>query len=103
MVGNFSDLLRLLNNGHKYDSFAAHFEKHFNSTLSRKYLRKYMAFKLVKQINPIGAMKKNTKQNCNLCMEKRLNTLTNLHDKRVTIMNKNLEIYGSCRHKTTFD
>ena len=103
MVGHFSYLLHLLKNGHKYDSFAVHFEQHFNSTISRTYLRKYMAFKLVKQINPIGAMKRFTIPNCNLCMEQRLNTLTNIHDKPVTIMNKNLEIYGSCRHKTTFD
>ena len=25
-----------------------------------------------------------------------------LHDKRVTVTNKNLEIHGACRHKTTF-
>ena len=32
MDGRFSDLLRLLKNGKKSDSFAAHFEQHFNST-----------------------------------------------------------------------
>ena len=26
----------------------------------------------------------------------------NSRDKRVTVMNKNSEIYGACRHKTTF-
>ena len=26
----------------------------------------------------------------------------NATDKRVTVMNKNSEIYGACRHKTTF-
>ena len=35
-------------------------------------------------------------------MEERLTILKKLHDKRVTIMSKNLEIYGACRHKTTF-
>ena len=25
-----------------------------------------------------------------------------LHDKNVTLMNKDLDIYGICRHKTTF-
>ena len=25
-----------------------------------------------------------------------------LSEKRVTVMNKNLEIYGACQHKTTF-
>ena len=102
MDDHFSDLLRLLKNGQKSDSFAAHFEHHFNTTTSRTDLRKYMTFKVLKQLNPIGAMKTFTKRNCNLYMEERLTILKKLHDKRVTIMNKNLEIYGACRHKTCF-
>ena len=46
--GHFSDLLGLLKNGQKSDSFAAHFEHHFNTTTERTYLRKYMTFKVVK-------------------------------------------------------
>ena len=65
MDGHFSDVLRLIKNRKKYDSFAAHFEQQFNSTMSRTDLRKYMTFKVVKQINPIGAMKTFTKPNCN--------------------------------------
>ena len=68
MDGHFFNILRLLNNGQKYDSFDAHFEQHLNSTKSRTDLRKYMTFKLVKQLTPIGAMKTFTKSNCNLCM-----------------------------------
>ena len=30
------------------------------------------------------------------------NDTENLHDKRVTVMNNNLDIYGACRQKTTF-
>ena len=92
---NFSDLLRLLKNRQKFDSFAAHSEYHFNYTMSRIDLRKYMTSKVVKQLNLIGAMKTFTIPNCNLCIEERLTTLKNLHDKRVTIKNKNSEIYGS--------
>ena len=66
---HFSYMLRLIKNGQKYGSFAAHFEQHFNSTMSRTYLRKYMTFKVVKQLNLIGAIKTFTKTNCNLCME----------------------------------
>ena len=99
---HFSDLLRLFTNGQNSDSLAAYFEQNFNTTTSRTYLRKYMTFKVVKQLSPIGAMKTFTKPNCNLCMEERLPTLTRLRDKRVTIMNKNSEIYGACRHKTCF-
>ena len=57
MDGHLSDLQRLLKNGQKSDSFAAHFVQHFNTTTSRTYLRKYMTFKLVNQLNPIGAIK----------------------------------------------
>ena len=61
-----------------------------------------MEFKLVKQLNPIVAMETFTKPNFNLCMEERLTIIKNLHDKCVTNMNKNSDIYGACRHKTTF-
>ena len=99
--GYFSDLQRLLKNGQKLDSFAAHFVKHFNNTTSRMDLRKHMMFKLINQLKPIDAMKTFTKPNCNLCMQEHLTILKNIRDKRVTIMNINLEIYGACRHKKT--
>ena len=102
MDGHFYNLLRLLKNRKKYDSIAAHSEQHFNATTLHVDLRKYMAFKLVKQINPIDAMDKFTKPDCNLCMEELLTILKKIRDKHVTIMNKNLEIYGAFRHKTTF-
>ena len=102
MDGHFSDLQRLLKNGQKPDSFAAHFVQHFNSTSSRTELRKFMTFKVLKQLNPIGAMETFTKPNCNLCMQERLTILKMIRDKHLTVMNKNSEIYGACRHKTCF-
>ena len=69
MAGHFSDLIRLLKNGQKLYSSAAHFVQKFNSVTSRTYLRKYMTFKLVNQLNLIGAMKIFKKPNFNLCME----------------------------------
>ena len=57
MDGHFSDLLRLLKNGKKSYSFAAHFEQHFNTTTARTDLRKNVTFKVLKQLNPVGAMK----------------------------------------------
>ena len=102
MNGHFSDLLRLPKNENKYDSFSAQFEHNFNSTTSCTYLPEYMTFKVVKQLNLIGAIKIFTKPNCNLFMEEHLTILKELCDKRVTIMNKNSDIYGACRHKTTF-
>ena len=61
-----------------------------------------MTLKVLKKIKLIVAMKKITKPNHNLCMEEYLTILKKLHDKRVMVMNKNLEIYGACWHKTTF-
>ena len=61
-----------------------------------------MMFKVLKQRNPIGAMKTFTKPSSNLCMEERLKILKRLRDKRVTIMKNNSDIYGACHHKTNF-
>ena len=69
MDSHFSDLLRLLKNVQKSDSFAAHYEQHFDATTSCTDLRKYMTLKVVKQLKPIGEMKTFTKPNCNVCME----------------------------------
>ena len=102
MNGHLSDLLHLLKNGQKLDSFSAHFEQHLNSTLSHIELRRYMTLKLLNQINPIGTMKTFTKPNCNLLMEEGLTILKKLQNKSVAVMNVNLEIYDVCRQKTTF-
>ena len=102
MDDHFSDLQHLLKNEQKLDSFAAHFVQHFNNTTARTDLRKCMTFEVLKQLNPIGAMKTFTKPNCNLCMQERLTILKELRDKCVTVMNKNSEIYGAYQHKTTF-
>ena len=64
MDGHFSDLQRLLKNGQKPDSFAAHFVQHFNNTASCTDVPKCIAFKVIKQLNPIGTTKIFTKPNC---------------------------------------
>ena len=102
MDSQFSNILRLLKNGQKSDSFNGHFEQHFNTTTSRTDLRKYMTCKVVNQLNPISTMKTFTKPNYNFCMEECLTVPKKLSGKRVMVMNKNSDIYGACRHKTTF-
>ena len=102
MDGHLSDILSLFKNGKKSDLFAAHFEHHFQVTTARIDLHKYKTFKLVNELNLIGAMKTFTKPNFNIFAEERLTIIKNIRDKCVTIMNNNLEIYGACRHKTTF-
>ena len=95
MNGHFSDLLLIIKNRNKSDSFAAHFKQHYNTTKARTDLGKYMKFKVVKRLNTVGKMKLFTKHNYNLCMEERLTILKEPRDKRVTVMNKKLEIYGT--------
>ena len=75
MDDHFFDLLRLLRNGQKSDSCAAHFGQQFNAFTPDTDLCKYITFIVVKQLNPIGAMKKITKPNCNLCTKERLTIL----------------------------
>ena len=75
MDGNLSDLLRFLKNRQKSYSFSDHLEQNFNSNTSRKDLHKYMTLKVLKQLNPIGAMKTFTKPKCNFFMEELLKIL----------------------------
>ena len=89
MKSHFSVILGLLKNRQKLYSFAAHFEHHFNNNTPRTDLLKYMVFKVVNDINRIGAMKTFTKPNCNICMEEHLTILKNLRNKCATVMNKN--------------
>ena len=86
MDGHFYDLQLLLKNGQKSDSFSAHFAQHFNNTTSCTDIRKCMALKVIKQINPIGVMSKFTLPNCNLCMQEGLTILKKIRDKRVIAM-----------------
>ena len=92
----------LVKNEQKSDSFAVHFVQHFNNFMSHTELRKCMTFKVITQLNPIGVMKTFTKPNCNLCMQEHLTNLKMLRDKHATVMNKNSDIHGACRHKTCF-
>ena len=69
MEVHFSDVHHLLNNGQKLASFDARFEQHFKYTMLCIDLGKRMAFKVVKQINLIGAKKPFTKLNCNIYMD----------------------------------
>ena len=102
MDGHFSNLLRLLKNGQQSHSFSTHFDHNFNVATSCIDLRKYMTFKVVKYLNPIGAMNFFMKPNGNLCMEEHLTILKKLRENCVTIMSKSSDIYGAYRHKTTF-
>ena len=92
---HFSGVQRLIKKGQKSDSFSAYFKHNFKSTTSCTYLRKCMDFNVVNHLNPIGAMKSFRKPNCNICMEERLTIPKNICDKRITLMNRNWEIYGA--------
>ena len=68
MDGYFFDILCLLKKRTKSDSCAAHFEQHFNATMTNTDIHEYMTFKVLRQLNSIGEMKTFMKRNCNLCM-----------------------------------
>ena len=70
--------------------------------MSCKDLRKCILFKLINTLNPIGSMISFMKPNFNLCMEEHLTIIKKKRDKHVTLMNKHLDIFRGCRHKTTF-
>ena len=89
MGGNFSDILHLLKNGGKSDSFAAHSEQHFSSDTSHTDLRKYMTLKVLQHLKPFSAMKAFTKPSYNLCMDKLLTILKKIPASCVMVMNKN--------------
>ena len=55
----------------------------------------HITLKVVKNFNPIGAIKIITKPNCNLCMEECLIILKNLCQNFVTLINDNSDIYGA--------
>ena len=74
----------------KYPNFARTASPRW-ATMSYTDILKYMTFKVVKQLKPIGAMKTFTKPNCNLCIQECLTVLKKLRDKRVMVMNKNSE------------
>ena len=52
MDGHFPDILRLIKNVQKPDSFASYLEQYFNATKPHTYIRKYMTFKVVKIYKP---------------------------------------------------
>ena len=102
MDGHFSDVQYLLKTGQKSDSFAAHYNKHFKSTRSNMNLCMCMTFKVSKQIKPTVSIKTLTKPNCSICTEEILTILKKLCDKRVMLMNKDLEVHGVLLNKTNF-
>ena len=67
--GNFSDVLCIIKNRQKSDSFAAHYNQLFKYNTPRNYLHSCMILKVVKRFNNIGAMELFTKYNCILCAE----------------------------------
>ena len=61
-----------------------------------------MEFQVIKQLNPLSAMKGFGGDACSLCMEERLRILRGTRNKKERLVNSCLEIYGACRHKPRF-
>ena len=71
MYIHFYDILCLVENVQKSDSFAFHVELNISTTTSCTDIRKDMTLKVVNKLNLIGTMKTFMKPNCNLCMQER--------------------------------
>ena len=102
MTQHFGDVRRLISEGKKSDTFAAHFAQHFDDAPSPAELREIMDFSIVAEVNPIGAVKTFGKMCCSLCMEERLTIVKASKKKGVELVNRCSEIYGACRHRTRF-
>ena len=91
--------------GQKSDSFSEHFAAHFKDedkrTLTVKKVREICEFSIVWLGNPVVTCKRFDTYRCLLCDRERI-AIINASLKGTKIINKNNEIYGSCRHKAKF-
>lgn len=104
MSQHFQDTRRRVLFGENSDTFAKHFGQHFAETQrdpSPKNQRKLMSFEILREIDPISAMRSFGKLDCRLCMLERL-TILNAIRNGEKIANTRSKIYGGCRHKKRF-
>ena len=97
-------MVKLYNDNIKSDSFANHFVKHLrhlnDRTIKAKDVKHLFNISIISKLNPISASKKFGTDDCQLCMQERIEiTKRWLRGKKASLINKNTKIYGACRHK----
>ena len=105
MSGHFSDVRNLVCKDVRSDSYAFHFSQFFDKyddipTPSK--LRRMTSFKILWQGKIISLMKSFGTHNCRLCMKERLFILRTHSKDPGKLINSCNEIYGACRHKSSF-
>ena len=101
------DVVCLYNDNTKSDSFASHFNEHLKRqnlpTIKSKDVRPLLDVSIIKKTDPIIVSKKFGRDECQLCMNERIEITSRWLKSGVSkLINKNIEIYGACRHKACF-
>ena len=96
----------MVNYGKHSDSFADHFSTHLrkkHTTISAADVKPLLDIDIIKQLDPITASKRFGFDDCSLCMNERVEIIERMFKLGVRrLVNKNMEIYGACRHKAKF-
>ena len=101
MAGHFQDVRDWFRLGKRTDTFARHFVRHFRTKPKPVEVRALCRFKVLKEIEPFGFMKKVKTDECKLCMAERLAILKG-KQKGYKLINENSELHGPCRHCARF-
>jgi len=98
------EVCKLVNDGKQSDTFATHFATHFRGESGIKLgdVRKHMSVDILWEGNPITCMKTYGTNHCVLCMQERLAIMKKWKEDKTKLINHRSELYGGCRHQTTF-
>jgi len=101
MQEHMNDMVKQKNKGQASDSFAKHFARHLHKVeISAKDVRPLLKVTTIKRLDPIAASSGFGTDRCQLCMEERIEIASIWLEKGPSrLINKNVEIYGACRHK----
>ena len=102
MNKHYNDVQQCVLNGIATDTFAEHFARYFVEKPKSQQLCEMIKYKILWQGNPLSLSKTFGKSCCSLCIKERLIILDRLRRDPSNLINKNSEIYGSCRHKPCF-
>ena len=64
MEQHFQDIAQKVQHDKHSDTFAAHFETHFDQKPTPQQCREITKFKILSKVNPIGSMKTWSKSSC---------------------------------------
>ena len=96
---HFHDVSQKLQHNKTLDTFAAHFDQHFDQNPTPKQCHEIMILETLSTANPIGLMKTWNKSSCTLCMKERLEIMSRSRRRYRKLINSCSEVYGACGHK----